>query len=778
MRRLAAWRRDRPGVHDVATHAVVPSGREKRARPTRSTRPRRPGAARPAVDAPRDGLEQRRLLLDHPADAVFAADASNRITQWTPSAERLFGYSAGEAIGRPFGELLPYQVEGLGGERDFLTTLEAGRTWRGTGTVRLRDGRELQLDSTVEPVMAAGRITGSVSVSRDVTALHEFQRKLADGERFISTILDVVGALVVVFDAQARMVRFNAACEKLSGYRYDEVVGLRIWDMMVPPAEIADVHAVVTDLQAGVYPKTHESHWLTRSGSLRLISWVNTCLTDDSGVVTHVIATGIDITERRRTEERLAQELELMQGLMEYLPAHVYFKDRDSRFTRISNSEATAFGLSDPEQAIGKTDFDFFTDEHARQAYEDEQEIIRTGLPHTIEEKETRAGLPDVWVETTKLPLRDTDGAIVGTFGMSVDVTDRRKAEQARRDRTRLFAALAEFAADVNSIREPQHLVTALVDAVGAVVPSDTVVITLLDLSDGVYRVCAARGLAPGAIGAIIEPGIGSAGRAIAERSTIVADSHPRSQATPSLRDYLPRGPIRSVGVPLICQDKVLGVVAVGRTDEMPSFTEAELEVFALLGSHAALALENANLAIEVAALAIRDGLTGLYNRRHFDAALDLAIARFKRHMPAGSLAAIMFDLDHFGEFNRRHGHLAGDAALGVFGEILRRRMRSADVVARYGGEEFVVILEDCGLVEAARRAEEVRRELESRTVPGADGRPLKVTVSAGCAVADPADPTKEALIGLADARLFAAKRAGRNRVAAADCSLEAAASK
>jgi diguanylate cyclase (GGDEF)-like protein len=169
-----------------------------------------------------------------------------------------------------------------------------------------------------------------------------------------------------------------------------------------------------------------------------------------------------------------------------------------------------------------------------------------------------------------------------------------------------------------------------------------------------------------------------------------------------------------------------------------------------------------------VSTLAIHDGLTGLYNRRHFDAALDLAIARFKRHAPAGNLAAIMFDLDHFGQFNRLHGHLAGDAVLRLFGGILRERMRSADLVARYGGEEFVAILEDCGLPEAVRVADGIRRELETRSVPGADGQPLRATVSAGCAVIDPADPTKEAMIGRADVGLFMAKRAGRNRVVAA----------
>jgi diguanylate cyclase (GGDEF)-like protein len=334
--------------------------------------------------------------------------------------------------------------------------------------------------------------------------------------------------------------------------------------------------------------------------------------------------------------------------------------------------------------------------------------------------------------------------------------------------RTRLFAALAEFAAALNSIREPGRLTAALIDAVGAVVPSDTVAITVLDRSEGLYRVSAVRGLAQGAVGAIIQPGDGSVGRAISERSLVLTDRHPRAESTAALRDYLHHEALRTAAVPLINEGMVLGAIGVGRADPDATFTHSEREVFALLGSHAALALANAYLVEDVSALAIHDGLTGLYNRRHFDAALDLAIARFKRHAPAGSLAAIMFDLDHFGDFNNRHGHMAGDVLLRLFAEILRVRLRSADVVARYGGEEFVAILEDCDLPEAVRLADEVRRELEARTVPGGDGRPARATVSAGCAVLSAQEPTKEALLGRADAGLFVAKRAGRNQVVAA----------
>ena len=594
------------------------------------------------------------------------------------------------------------------------------------------------------------------------------QEALREREEFVEAVLGASEALVIVLDPQGRVERFNGACERVSGYLAAEAVGRVFWDLLLPSDEVEAVRAVFDELQAGVFPNSFENNWLTTAGELRLIHWENTCLTDEGGVVTHVIATGIDITERKKAEEELHHELKLMHVLMENVPAQVYFKDRESRFIRISSNGARTLGLTDPGQAVGKTDFDFFTNEHAQQAYEDEQEIIRTGHPYSGEERETRAGLPDTWVSTTKLPLRDTDERIIGTFGISVDITARRNAEEALRERMRLFSRLAEFSVAMGAILEPERLAGALVEAVNAVVPSDTVVVALLDRGDGRYRVRAVHGLAPGAVGAIIEPGDGTLGRAISERSVILTEPHPRAQYSAALRDYQLRDTSWALGVPLINEDRVLGVISVARADPDATFTQAEREVFALLGSHAALALANANLVQEVSELAIHDGLTGLYNRRHFDAEFDHAIARFKRRAPAGNLAAIMFDLDHFGDFNRLHGHLAGDAVLRLFAGILHERLRSADLVARYGGEEFVAILEDCPLPEVVRVAEEVRRSLEARTVPGPDGQPLRATVSAGCAVIDSADPTREALIGRADVGLFMAKRAGRNQVVAA----------
>jgi diguanylate cyclase (GGDEF)-like protein/PAS domain S-box-containing protein len=162
---------------------------------------------------------------------------------------------------------------------------------------------------------------------------------------------------------------------------------------------------------------------------------------------------------------------------------------------------------------------------------------------------------------------------------------------------------------------------------------------------------------------------------------------------------------------------------------------------------------------------AVRDPLTGLHNRRFFDA----AVGRLEQSWSRGSMAnrppvaIIMFDLDNFGVVNKQHGHQVGDAVLRAFGLILRDRFRTGDLVARYGGEEFVAVLQGAISADAMRIAESVRSRFEATTVDSPAG-PLRLTVSAGVAQLGD-EPLLATGLALADVWLVQAKRAGKNVV-------------
>jgi len=151
-------------------------------------------------------------------------------------------------------------------------------------------------------------------------------------------------------------------------------------------------------------------------------------------------------------------EVFLLETLMDHVPDTIYFKDRDSRFTRINRLAATRYGLASPALAVGLSDFDLFTEEHAAQALRDEQEIIRTGQPLVnVEEKETLADGQVRWVSTTKMPLRDQQGNIVGTFGISRDITARKNVEE-QLQRRAFYDPLTELPNRALFLDRLQHL--------------------------------------------------------------------------------------------------------------------------------------------------------------------------------------------------------------------------------------------------------------------------------------------------------------------------------
>jgi PAS domain S-box-containing protein len=126
--------------------------------------------------------------------------------------------------------------------------------------------------------------------------------------RLTSAVLDTLDALVVVLDRQGRIVRFNRACERTTGYTFEEIAGKLFWEMLLIPEEVEPVKEVFRELRAGDFPNKYENYWTTKSGGQRLIAWSNTAIPDHEDEVVYIVGTGIDITEQKRAEEALLAE--------------------------------------------------------------------------------------------------------------------------------------------------------------------------------------------------------------------------------------------------------------------------------------------------------------------------------------------------------------------------------------------------------------------------------------------------------------------------------------
>jgi diguanylate cyclase (GGDEF)-like protein len=222
----------------------------------------------------------------------------------------------------------------------------------------------------------------------------------------------------------------------------------------------------------------------------------------------------------------------------------------------------------------------------------------------------------------------------------------------------------------------------------------------------------------------------------------------------------LPPRPATWHTFPLISQQKLVGVLGV-RHDNQP-LTQPKRELLQAAASLLTVAVKNVQLFRTVRELAVIEPMTGCVTRHHGIERLAGELRRAQRsHMP---LAVVMLDLDHFKAVNDHHGHLCGDQVLAGVGRILRDTLRMSDERCRYGGEEFLVVLPDTTLEGAARVAENLRARFAATPILCARGA-VRFTASFGVTQALSGESDVNTVLGRADAALYAAKAAGRNRV-------------
>ncbi|MEP7243576.1 MAG: DUF484 family protein [Gammaproteobacteria bacterium] len=222
--------------------------------------------------------------------------------------------------------------------------------------------------------------------------------------------------------------------------------------------------------------------------------------------------------------------------------------------------------------------------------------------------------------------------------------------------------------------------------------------------------------------------------------------------------------------IPLRRNDKLDGVLAFASSDPFRFTSELATDFLAHLGLVAALCVENAVNRAKLLRSGLTDFLTGFHNRRYLHARLREELARAQRFRQP--IACLMIDVDRFKPINDQHGHLAGDAVLREVARRIDTEMRVSDIGARFGGDEFCIVLPQGGLPDGERVAQRVLESVRSQPIKVNDEHSESVSLSIGVAVAEPTQEARdhklvaERLMAEADAALYRAKTAGRNRVA------------
>ena len=282
-----------------------------------------------------------------------------------------------------------------------------------------------------------------IESTRDVAKQKKLEKELIHERSLLRNLLDNIPDSIYFKDKEHKFVAVSKAKAEHHGLSPEDFVGKADFNFFSEECARKMHEADDQVLKTGKSIVGREEKVTHPDGSVHWYSVTKVPYYDEEGNIIGTVGISRNITDRKRVQDELAQERDLLYVLMDNIPDAIYFKDTASRFTRINKAEARLLGVKDPEEVVGKTDFDYFTEEHARNAFADEQKIMKTGqaLINKVEKSER----PDryfIWHSTTKVPIKDKEGRVIGTVGISRDITDRKRLEEELKQAS---AAIAEI---------------------------------------------------------------------------------------------------------------------------------------------------------------------------------------------------------------------------------------------------------------------------------------------------------------------------------------------
>ncbi len=483
----------------------------------------------------------------------------------------------------------------------------------------------------------------------------------------------------------------------------------------------------------------------------------------------------LELEERHRITEALRASEERFKAFMDNSPAVGFMKDEEGRFVYCNTRFETLFHVR-VEDILGKTDFELWPEDVARSWRENDRAVLASGQSvELLETVPTPDGVDRHWM-VFKFPVRAESGRqILG--GVAIDVTARLHAEEDLRKaneelkrwvaelerRTLQITQLSEMADLLQSCQTPEEAYSVITQSAQQLFPAYAGALCMFTPSRNVVESVSAWGPAPTGE-RVFHPDDCWALR----RGQVHVVYDPRTElvcghlSRPVVHPYL--------CVPMMAQGQALGMLhlaaGLGAQDaegKAEGAAEASRKLATAVAEQVALAIANMRLRETLRYQAIRDPLTGLFNRRYMEESLEREIHRAARRH--SSVGVVMLDLDRFKSFNDAFGHAAGDTLLRELGAFIRAHLRGEDIACRYGGEEFTLILPDADLDQTRARAEQLRQGARHLTVLHHGQTLAAITLSLGVAAFPDSGASVEEILSAADTALYEAKAAGRDRV-------------
>jgi diguanylate cyclase (GGDEF)-like protein/PAS domain S-box-containing protein len=715
--------------------------------------------------------ERFRAIGEHALDAIIILDAKGEAVYWNAAAEHTFGYRSDEILGRNLHKMLApdrYREKAMERYAHFANTGEDDSLGKTVQLDALRkDGTEFPIELALS-AMNLGGDRCALGIARDVS------------ERVKAT------AMLSERDAELREAQRVA---HVGSWSYDPVTGVSVWsdelyrifglDSQLPAPKAVEyarllksgsVAAVTAALQAcGEHGTSFEIDLeiQRRDGQTGWVSMRGEARRDADGKV-RVTGTIQDITSRRYAEQAVREGEAMFRSLAEQNMSGMVIVAEEGTITYRNPRAVKMLGVGDASAAIGQPVVGFVAD--------NDRPVVAAAMQALFGANQKSV---EVSVRLRRLEHEPLDVLAQGTLGIYrekraifavlVDITERQRAED------KITKLNEELAATVTALRRREHDQTEIAKLSDLLQSCQT--------TTEAYPIigAAAKLVFPDTNGALarVERGTRELTRVAAwgnDQATLpqfVVDdcwamrtgqrrevAGPKGAVQCHHFSQPPRGPY--ICGPLVVQGETRGLLHLG-LGEGCTINDDLRQTVQSFGDVVKLSLANLNMRESLGQLALRDQLTGLFNRRYLVETLPREVRRAQRSGSAMTVA--MLDIDFFKRFNDAHGHDAGDLVLSALGLILHESLRAGDIACRYGGEEFLVVLPDCELAAARARLTQICLQLKGKVLTFRGEKLPTVTVSVGLASLSETLPDGESLITAADKAMYLAKANGRDRI-------------
>lgn len=717
----------------------------------------------------RDSLEERdeHLLctLHSIGDAVIVVDCSGIIMRINPVAELLTGWTAADAIDRPIFDVFHINCEPTCQmAHDHMARVLATGTkdeLADGGMVVSRDGAERRIAGSWSPVRDNhGGIIGLVLVFRDVTEEYEQREQLCESQERYDQLAEQSRVVTWEIDGEGRFTYVSGVSKNVFGYHPMEVINrMCVFDLFSKAERNAKIEDGLALWKKGEPFLNREHKLFSKDGQLVWVSVNGIPLLGTDGALQGYRGNCMDITEKKLAEEEIKRHSGLIASLMDSIPDLVFFKNCDGIYQGCNPAFAEFVGLP-REEIVGKTDYDLFDTETADLFSEQD----RLTLAHLVARRnEELVKYPDgrsVLLDTHKTPYWELEDTVAGVLGVSRDITERVRAEEALRDSEERFRTITTSAQDA----------IVMLDNAGDISFWNQAAERIFGYSgDEVLGKSFHRILAPARFHEAIDKAFPdfrvSGNGAVVGHNVELAALRKDGTEFPvelSLSAVQIDGEWRSVGIVRDITERKRAHEALARSMAETERLNHELEEALLVSNQYAQAVEIAKGEIEENAIklsykATHDALTGLPNRNYF----EQHIGELLSDSTANSLVVLFLDLDKFKLINDTLGHKVGDMLLVAVAGRLKSCVRTEDVLARMGGDEFTAILPDCqdnasAELVSSRMIDTISRPFEIQ------GHKFVIGASIGLAACPSDGMDSVSLLKHADAAMYKAKQSGR----------------